>query len=313
MGYMKLKICMLLAIAAGIILANPAPRNTFFQTTSTKKKILNVGRAPYNLTSPKFNCRAFLSSVDDLEELHIAFLYNTFGNKFDCLKTLLYDPRLKTLEVHLINEPGHRNNRLGRYEFLYRYGESEYEDLLEKRNRKLRKRFKRYIRKIKRVLDEHRQPYTKLLISPGLESNVNERAGKTLVRWTRKNFPKAKVVWNPLYPTGRANADYLEQHTKRPLAFPPCIVDLDGTDISFKRRVSWVKRAGDNNYIEAGPELQRYIEKYSKKCEVVFLWVMEDNGIADSRFVDPRKRNHRNKKKIYDLIARQIKIANRTK
>ena len=104
--------------------------------------LVNVGFAPFNLTAGAFNCRGFLRATKDFPELHITFLYNTFGNDYSCLVKLLKDPRLKTLEVHLINEPGHRNGRLGSYEFLADVGSvNDYETAMRKRSSRLKSKF----------------------------------------------------------------------------------------------------------------------------------------------------------------------------
>src|SRR5690348_9683385 len=48
-----------------------------------KTKLVNIGRAPFGLASKNFRCEDFLNSLDDVNYLHIAWLFNTFGKKYD--------------------------------------------------------------------------------------------------------------------------------------------------------------------------------------------------------------------------------------
>ena len=99
--------CLVFGIVLGVVYHsfddNDVNQYTQIDTTAIipdgVEYITDVGRAPFGLTSPKFMCRDFLRSLDNLDTIHIAFLYNTFGNNFDCLKTILQDPRLHVLEV----------------------------------------------------------------------------------------------------------------------------------------------------------------------------------------------------------------------
>ena len=88
----------------GLLVTKPiSPKHSYTQSVNSNLGLTNIGYAAFNLTAPNFNCSGFLEATKNLEELHISFLYNTFGNKYACLKTLLKDPRLKTLESTLIS------------------------------------------------------------------------------------------------------------------------------------------------------------------------------------------------------------------
>ena len=271
----------------------------------------NVGYAAFNLTSPKFNCDGFINSLEPLSEIHIAFLYNTFGNDFSCLNRLLLDPRLKTLEVNLINEPGHRNNRLGSYEFLYDVGSvSTYNKKLVSRNVRLKNKLTEYVRPLQDVL-VNVQSHTSLLINPGLESNVSANAGRVLISWTRELFPEARIVWNPhraaLTTRKFVGADLIEGHGQHPSIKAPCIYNMDGTDVKYDNRPALGEDTGTKNYYHSGTPLFQQLEKYANRCEVAFVWTQEGNGLSYKQgFKEPRKRNHAISGRMYRQIMRDI-------
>lgn len=289
-----------------------------FNTTSllaqdNSSGLTNVAYSPFNLTSPNFNCRGFLQSIEKIEELHIAFLYNTFGNDFSCLTRLLADSRLKTLEVNLINEPGHRNNRLGKYEFLYDVGAvRDYDRKLRGRNPHLKKRLNEYVRPLQSVLDRNLQSHTSLMINPGLESNVSVPAGRILVAWSRELFPEARIVWNPYrvsLTTRRAvRADLVEGHGLSPKLNAPCVYNMDGTDVKYKDRPALGEGVDIiKNFYHSGTPLFQHMEKYANRCEVAFIWTQEGNGLSyKEKFKDPRSRNHFIPTSMYRQIMRDV-------
>lgn len=278
--------------------------------------LTNVGYAPFNLTADQFNCNAFLEASQVVNHLHIAFLYNTFGNNFSCLEQLLADSRLETLEVNLINEPGHRNGRLGSYEFLADVGSVEdYDAKLRNQDPSLKQKFVEYVAPLQDVL-KNMDSDTQLLINPGLESNVSDAAGATLVLWTRELFPSARVVWNPLNPSPSrltpSTADLLEGHGSTPNISAPCVYNMDGTDVSYPNRPA----LGENNHVEGRPKnwvqsgapLFQLIEELANRCEVALIWSAEGNGLdyRSSGFVDPRSRNHSISLEVYKTIFEDV-------
>lgn len=283
----------------------------------------NIGFAAFNLTAPTFNCSGFLNAIAELETLHIAFLYNTFGNDFSCLIKILKDPRLETLEVHLINEPGHRNRRLGSYEFLFGVGSvSRYDRLVKSKNAALKRKFIKYVSPLQKVLSANLQPHTSLFVNPGLESNLSDRSGKVLISWTRSMFSDARVVWNPLLPKPkrRANtrADIIEGHNLSPNINEPCIYNLDGTDVSYPGLPALGekehKEGESKNWVQSGRPLHQLLETFANECEVAYIWTAESNGLdrKETRFVDPRKRNHNISESIYKIIMKDILSLNKT-
>lgn len=277
--------------------------------------LINIGRATFNIQSPKFDCKSFFNSVKGIPVLYNSFLFNTFGNDNSCLTELMNDPRLAFLQVHLINEPCHRNRRCGPYEFLSKVKDPEtYDKLLIKKDKKLKQRFFRYVQPVQQIVDAL-PPQVACVISPGLESNVDKGA-RTLIAWTRQAFPRCRVAWNPLKYNGkRYGADLLEGHGGVINIQAPCIANLDGTDISFPQRPS---RHRDPYVIHSGEELQEWIQTYANRCEVAFLWTVEDNcsgnvsstpiTVGNQSFIDPRKRSCK-PGKVNKLITQEMKKA----
>lgn len=274
--------------------------------------LTNVGYAPFNLTANNFNCDGFIESLQPLKEWHISILYHTFGNNFQCLERLMSNSRLKTLQIHLINEPGHRNRRLGPYEFLYSISSpSEYDRLLKRHDQKLKQRFVKYVVPLQNMLENNLQPHTELLISPGLESNISAAGAKTLVSWTRPLFPNARIVWNPhrasLSTRKFVKADLIEAHGQFPPLKAPCIYNMDGTDVKYRNRPALGEDSGVKNYFHSGTPLFQQMEKYANRCEIAFVWTQEGNGLRyDQGFRDPRKRNHNISTKMYKQIMTDI-------
>jgi hypothetical protein len=279
---------------------------------SQETGLTNVGYAPFNLTAPKFNCNGFIESLRPLKEIHIAFLYNSFGNDFSCLTRLLADSRLKTLEINLINEPGHRNNRLQPYEFLYGVGSvSTYDKKLVSRDAKLKQKYINYVKPIQDVLTQNLQPHTSLLINPGLESNVSAKAGRVITQWTRPLFPDARIVWNPhrasLTTRKFVGADLIEGHGLYPPIKAPCVYNMDGTDVKYRNRPALNEGSGIKNYYHSGPPLFQQMEKYANRCEISLIWTQEGNGLSYKKaWAEPRKRNHNISTEMYKQIMQDV-------
>jgi hypothetical protein len=281
-------------------------------------RLTNVGFAPFNLTAPTFNCDGFIAATSPLKEIHISFLYNTFGNDFSCLNRLLKNPKVKSLQVHLINEPGHRNRRLGKYEFLYGVGNvNAWNKKMASRDPALKTKLTRYVIPLQKNLSENLRDDIEFYVSPGLESNLGDRAGRVLVSWTRELFPNARIVWNAYRGTRNTikptQADLMEGHGFSPALRAPCIYNMDGLDVAYPSRPALGQvghqEGGTKNWLQSGRPLFQQMEKYGNRCELAFVWTQEANGLSykqDGRFVDPRRRNHNIPTSVYQMIMRDV-------
>lgn len=300
-----------------VIACNPVASQTIETDVAKSTGLTNVGLAVFNLTAPKFNCTGYLESTRGLSALHVSFLYNTFGNDFSCLKRVLADPRLESIEIALINEPGHRNKRLGSYEFLFTEGSvSDWNRKVGRKDARLKTKLAKYVVPLQTVLSENLRPETQLFINPGLESNLSDTSGRVLIAWTRELFPNARIVWNPLSarPARRkaTRADVLEGHGLNPNLNEPCIYNMDGTDVSYPNRPalgeSNHQEGQSKNWVQSGAPLRQLIEEYANRCEVAYVWTQESNGLSyKTGFKDPRKRNHNISKSTYDRLLSDVK------
>jgi hypothetical protein len=311
-------IFLILSIFAFAIQTREVPLNSAYsQAADIEQRLTNVSYATFNLTAPTFNCNGFIDATSSFKELHISFLYNTFGNDFSCLNRLLTDPRVKSLQVHLINEPGHRNKRLGKYEFLYGVGSvSQWNKKMTSRNSALKVKLTQYVAPLQENLAANLRDDIDLYVSPGLESNLGDKAGAVLVEWTRELFPNARVVWNAF--RGSRNtikptrADLMEGHGFSPNIKAPCIYNMDGLDVAYPTRPALGqvnhREGGMKNWLQSGSPLFQQMEKYANRCDVAFIWTQESNGLSykSGGFVDPRKRNNNIPTSIYRMIMRDV-------
>jgi hypothetical protein len=327
-----LSMCLSVFLASNVYEADAA--KSFFDESEPSRvayrqanqtKLVNVGRAPFALASPKFNCKGFVSSIKELDFLHIAWLYNTFGNDYRCLNEILSDPRLITLQTNLINEPGHRNRRLEKHEFLYGISSpKKYDRLLKSRNPDLKRKFEKYVSPLQDILASRLQPYTECLINPGLESNVSTRAAKVLVEWTKEAFPYCKIIWNPIAKVGSpagTGAELVEQHGWNPkFQTHACTFNNDGSDINFPEREAASAALAKRNpntikdYLNSGAPLQGAIEEFANQCKVIYLWTAEDNCFNHDNllapWLPPLKRGCKNGP-VNRLVAKEVRRAHR--
>lgn len=255
-----------------------------------ESRYVNVGRAPFGIAHKDFKCDDFFKSVANIKYLHVAWLYNTFGRSYRCLRRLTKDKRLMTMQVNLINEPGHRNRRLDSNEFLYNIPYPKVLDkLLLSNDRRLRRRFAIYVRPLKRRLLNRRYFKTGQIdcyINVGLESNISPEAAAIWHGWAREEFPRCKIVWNPLRRATTietSKADYIEQHyidsrfdTKK------CIFNNDGCDLSFPTRISSM-----SSNVRVDENWRKRMLNYADQCSIVYLWAAEDNCFS----VEEQKQN----------------------
>lgn len=261
----------------------------------------NLGLAPYALLSPRFKVRPMMELLARHPRPAISILWNTFGNKTENLLPFLNLPRPKVLQIHLINEVGHRNERLGAYEVLHGLGLDEFRKKLTNKNPALMARLSRYFDGIAKALQSLPLAGTTLYISPGLESNLDARAFLNLASLAMPYFPGAIPVWNPVgnnrFGSGPLKGFVHELHGESPRLKPHCIFNLDGVGINFPFQDSPLAKN-----IEL-KDLKAYRER-SKHADVSFIWFAECNLIGKGGFVDPRKRKTSPTKKHWQAIGK---------
>lgn len=264
----------------------------------------NAGLAYYGIQHKDWPCNASLSAFKDSPEPRMSILWNTFGTNNGCLKKFLEDPRSKVLQVHLINEVCHRNNRCGPYEVLSGLSVKQYRDGLASNTLSVVSKVRDYFRSVRSSLDRLLTPQTRLYVSPGLESNLSCQAALNLMDIAHEFFgDRAELVWNPAgvnpFCDRRLGPYIFEQHGAKGSGQATCIQNTDGVHVGLH---GFPPPVGQVMSQESVPQFyQRH-----KDCRAAFLWTAEMNGIAKGGFVDPRKRKNWPTKAMFQRLGKLI-------
>ncbi len=255
-------------------------------------QVTNIGRAAFHIFNKTWECQAFLASMNNLPDLHIAILWDGPGNPFDgsgdpsCLLSLMNDPRLRTLEIHSINTVCYRNGNCAPYEYLF--GESNLNARLGSLEPSIVNKYNAVHAQIKSFLDANLKPWTTCYISPGLEHDYSGAASTNAVALARQGVPQCKVVINPNGANSNqslSGADFLEKHKLNPtFGGAPGFSNNDGADIDFP--------SSDSDYSKTVSEsnMKKHLLNTSPKAHAVFVWMKEDNCRGESGRKPPRDR-----------------------
>ena len=283
------------------------PDGTTASGAARAAQVTNIGRAAFAIFQKSFQCSEFLASLDNLPDLHIAILYDSFGNPFDgtgdpsCLLSLLNDPRLRSLQIHAINTVCYRNHNCAPYEFLH--GVSGFNEKLASQDPATVARVQTYFAEIKKFLDLNLKSHTQCYISPGLENDLTRPASDNIVALARQSFPGCKIVNNPNGGSSNQNisgADFLEKHAINPnFGGVPGFSNNDGRDIKFPS-----SSTGYGSVISEA-DMKKHLVNASKSAHIAFVWIKEDNCRSDSGRQAPRDRVCNNKGR-FKLAAKLI-------
>jgi len=232
-----------------------------------------VGLSFFAIMQPTFNCETALAATAEIEHLHLAVLWRTFGTDTSCLEAFYSRENLKTVEYHLINEVCQRNGNCGDYELFGEATDNDYKSIIKT---------SRGLLAIQNEFDEaynffSQYPSVKHYISLGLESNLEGFMMMNLAN---------SLDLKGLETVARYGADISERHHIEAELEAPCIANLDGQTIKFD--------GIDTNYprqlIEA--RVPEFVNKF-KHCKISFLWNDEASNCIhpDGGFLDPRERS----------------------
>lgn len=264
------------------------------------------GMAYYAAMHPRWPAKESLAVFSGKPVACMSVLWRTFGTSTKTLERFFNLPQKKILQVHLLNEVGLRNNRLGSYEVLFGYTPATYQAALLKRDARLFKNLTKYFLNVKNTLDKMSVlSATDFLISPGLESNLNMKAARVLVDLTKEIFAGQRIVWNPaginVMGGDALSGTVFEVHGSSVHLSAPCIYNLDGEDIDLSIRKSILQ----NKISEA--RLPEYFRKASASgAEACFIWLSEFNLVRPGRFVDPRQRDNFPSGKLLSYVSRYL-------
>lgn len=270
-----------------------------------RNRIVNVGVGYYGIQSQYWPCEKSYNALKDVKNIHISFLYRSFGMNNECLYKFIDDQRTKTVEVHLTNGCSVRNRQNRPYEVLSGETIWSLNKKLENKDPKIYRKFKREMdRYNKDIISRMRQDQV-CLISPILESNLSGKAADRLFKYMRKIAPpQCLLVSNDMgafggYPNG---SDLSEGHGQNSLVCSTCVNNLDGHDIDLNYRRS--KYPSDSHINES--QVMGYIRERANSF-VNFLWISEFNGRDEiSSNSDPRQRKEYPSRRLFKEVAKFI-------
>ncbi len=301
----------------------PTPLPKLSKIKRPRTGLLNIGISTFGIMSNSWDCDAFLKNMKGIPEWHIALMYSSFGNdkkNYKCLERFADQPKARTFQFHLINEVCGRSGNCPWYEFHAPYSVGEYNKLWENKDRKLRQKFNEYVKPLKNFLEKTLpdRPWLECIISPGLESNLGEKAANNILDATREEFPYCKISWNGQNIVSW-NADLIEKHGPNPnVPLGNCMVNLDGVDIDFPERRSPHINDGNEWSIAVGlNSLRKYIQYHANRCYLYYLWTWEGNCVLNGYTgknpdLRQRKCGVSQIKKVQKLTTNEIRNANKT-
>lgn len=247
-----------------------------------------IGIAAYGIQSPQFKCNEFFHSLSNLKAYNLSFLWGTFGTDNHCLGSHWADHRLRSIQVHLMNEVCVRNSNCGPYEPLTGLSVSRVNELAIAQEGWFKERIMSWARPASDYINNNLtlRPDVECNISPGLESNTSSNAMRVIISWLKPLFPGCTFTYNHVNNSyeGVVGADYNETHNPHSVPQAPCYFNNDGYSIVFPEWGSEYSRNIDAETIPA-------IHGQFQSCDVIYFWHHSYNGINPSRgFVDPRQR-----------------------
>lgn len=232
-----------------------------------------VGLSVIGLLSPQYNCDAIVQAYGRAP-IVFGYLENTFGNDRRCLNRLLDHPQFAAVRVHVFNGPCVRNRRCGAYEVLAGETTDSLNRKLAAGDAALLGRMRAEMVRVRDQLAPHVRPGKRYYVSGVLEHDVRDVNGaRRVVQMARDVFGPLgfRVVNSPVSGALNAGADLNEKHGTSPALSAPCIVDLDGDEVS-----------------DFGAWANRY-----RQCAMVLGWNNQMNCLADGEaFKDPRARRN---------------------
>jgi hypothetical protein len=129
----------------------------------------------------------------------------------------------------------------------------------------------RVISRLGKILKFHENLKTspKLLLSTGLEDNLDHKAYLKLLSWLRVGY-SGPISTNPLIPSQRGKDRLLELHAPSAVCAPDTIINNDGFDLP-------------------ATSAKEFLSKH-RGCAHAIFWVGSLQGVSD-KFVTPRNRS----------------------
>jgi hypothetical protein len=276
MGRRLLLIAALSAIATIAGIATIAALLTTSNSADASPRtwgLSNAGASYIGMCSPAWPCAESLKVFRGLPVKRVGWLGVTFGEECSCAREFLKLPGNKIARVHISNGTcfSERGRKCGKYEAFHGLSIAGADRLLRHRNPRILRRFRRALESTGRTVEGVDQE-TILYVSPVLESPFSRAARRVTLQATRRRFPAARLVDNPMGEARCLKGTVCERHGAAAEVEAPCIVDTDGED-----------------YRDGLPL------HYGAHCEGgAMLWQKRFNLLSTSSgasgFVDPRER-----------------------
>jgi len=191
----------------------------------------------------------------------------TFGEDCKCARRIYSLPMSKIVRIHLSNGPCLRNQRCEPREVFAGETIKSADRKIRRRDPDLMLRYYKWV--IKSAVMLHGVNNLTCYVSPTLESDFSPRARRILLDETKDMFPQCQLVDNPL--KGPCLDGYIcERHGPNPRLKPPCIADLDGSEVNAEERSAYHAR--------------------TNSCILSLNWKPSFNCL-EKTFISPRKRD----------------------
>ena len=255
------------------------------------------------LQHPNFNCDMFFEAIKGLKSLNIGYLHHTFGFNNECLKRVLNDDRLQTIQVYLVNEVCARNFNCGNYETFGQRTADEMQALAWMQEEMFINIYRFIARNSYSFLMNHMKTDTICYVSPGLESNYTPTAAERVLKPVKEIFgDRCLYVYNPVQEEKvTAFHNFLETHHDFVVPDVPYIAGMDGIELEFDDIFTTYPRKWERFILDA------YIDKHKRKADKIYLWHSWFNCIPNGGFQDPRARDC-SRPEIYEMIKRHVDI-----
>ena len=248
-----------------------------FVQLAEAQKNTNIARSPLAITQKNFNCAAYKKSTENLPSYGLVFLWNTFGDSYSCLESEINNPKVKSIEAHIINGPCIRNEQCGKYEYIHDMTTEQLQAKIDADDTEIKNIFIKAAQDLSSYLLPKIRADQKCYINPILESDITFEEYNKVLSWIKPIFnDRCTFVWNP---------HTFFQSTKD----TPIIIEKHGTKATFDTNNCFANN--DGTIVKNQDQWNAYFNR-SISCIQTAAWVRSDNCMDSSKeFIDPRKRS----------------------
>ncbi len=280
----------------------------------------SVGISAFPIMSKNFQgeiCDRFIRLALQSPVPTIAVLHATFGVETECLYEFWERVEKKNkrhiTEIHFSNEAGRRAARLDVLDFQRGLDPTEYNQLLERMPRSLKREIRLRVRAIKGMIKPGENS-GQFILSTGLEDEYSAKAWDNLYAVIRQNWPHQIVRSRVLNGKAKKNSwaapeGVLEESHGygRRMDQPNCIGNGDGQDVNFLPSSGFPSRDTTPANRE---QVKAWIARGKANNCIMFLWAAKWQGIFGSApIVKPLSRRFRIDEEDINLLKGLLRSA----